>query len=268
MTEAFAVWGQDSGYQSQELPHARTGFNNGATTILERVNDKKESDFQSSLYGSAIQRFLQCVKRSCVHEAVGPESPDLCRPETDRAFIPMSQIRAYLTDDNFKELESILSEIYRASGTNTLIPGKTIIDPKEIVSKRAATFSALLVASKGRYSHDWNYFDFWVDAQLPLTEEYAPSNLREAFEDKDNNFLYNFYKEQWKFCPPVFRKPLRDVHFENDRVLPIISKKQLASNGSPTLWEIKLHTEYNELISKTSKTVSPLYSTQNDFVNC
>jgi hypothetical protein len=63
----------------------------------------------------------------------------------------------------------------------------------------------------------------------------------------DPRFFQRFCEEQWRFSAPVFLYNDTNLHFEANRILPIISKDKLAGGGSAVLHQIKLHKAYNKL---------------------
>jgi hypothetical protein len=72
----------------------------------------------------------------------------------------------------------------------------------------------------------------------------------------DGNLLADFCETQWKFCPAVLDDSVSDKHFEEERILPITTRKRLAGGATANLWLITVHPSYNRLVTGDCETVS------------
>lgn len=134
-----------------------------------------------------------------------------------------------------------------------LFPNSDAIYPEDIFPDKLAVFCTLLKTSRGRWIEHFKQYDTLSDTALPFSPTNPPQNWPDTGNDQE--FLQKFCQEQWKFRVPIFRKPIVERRFHKDQVLPIIFKKALNSGSSASLWLIKIHPAYNQLITEDEKKV-------------
>jgi hypothetical protein len=190
-------------------------------------------------YGDGIPTFLSWVNRVQHFEIVDPFT-------SLRTFVVADDMRQYFMEDNYRDLKRLISTLF--PDARSLAGG---LRENDIVPHNVAVFCTLLTIGKGWWMNYFRYYRSLSDAALPFD---PASPLRDWPENAD--FLPQFCEAQWKFCAPVFRRPFAEQQFPPDRILPIISKEALNTDGSiVSLWRIKIHPSYNYLITEADKTV-------------
>jgi hypothetical protein len=197
----------------------------------------QQPDFQPS-----IQSFLSFLNRGASSFEV--VNPDPTEGPTYLAFAVRDKVQAYLEGNEQEKLKQIIA---------TLFPQGDSVFPNDILPNNIAVFCTLLKISKGKWIKYFRRYKSLSDDKLPFDPTSKPPNWPE--DTGDPTFLKKFCEEQWKFCVPIICQPFADQHFPPETILPIVYKKSLNSGGSATLWLIKLHPAYNQLISENEKAV-------------
>jgi hypothetical protein len=191
---------------------------------------------------AAISEFLAWTQKSCAY-SVGSFASEMSR----REFVPLSTLETYLEDSRNTRLKNILTEVFR--------PDNPPIYPEVILKRYTAVFCTLLELGKGRYIEYFTQHDSLCDVMLPFDLNNRPSNF--PVDTNDSNFFRAFCRRQWKFCAPTFQYPMQHLYFENERVLPIVSRELLGkSGGSAVLHKIRVHQAYNRLEPRDGNPVS------------
>ena len=159
----------------------------------------------------------------------------------------MDEAKKYLNENRQRRLRDIIS---------VLFPDSDDIIPSDILPNYVAVFCILLQISMGKWMKHFRLYDTLRDAALPFDPDHPPSNWPR--NTGDPAFLRKFCEQQWRFCVPILQRPFSDRHFEDRRVLPIIFKQTLSNGGSASLWLVRLHSSYNELITRDPSSVRPL----------
>lgn len=188
-----------------------------------------------------IQGFFDWVRRARAYAILEPTGQER------RAFVPIQKIQTYFAERDRQSLNEILDAVF--------MPEDPPLYAENIVPKYTAVFSILLYINKGRYIKDFTTCGALSDAALPFDPADPPSRF--PISAKDPNFFSRFCEEQWRFCAPTFQRNMLDDKFESERILPITYKKTLGGGGSGTVYKIKIHKLYNELITDESKAVRP-----------
>jgi hypothetical protein len=185
-----------------------------------------------------LQGFLDWITVSSEHEVVHSD------PYVRNPFMPIDRLTEHLQADQYESLWDILTKLY----------GEDLqVFPHDIVPAYTAVFCILLRIGKARYIKHFIQFNHLSDIALPFDPTSSPRNFPTSTQD--GNFLASFCNEQWKFCAPILQYPLSDKYFEADRVLPIVFKEELARGVSATIWKVKVHPSYNNLIPDELKSV-------------
>lgn len=188
-------------------------------------------------YEDAIQAFLSWVDGVQSFEVIDPDT-HLMRP-----FVVAADMRKHFEEDNHRKLKKLISVHFPD-------PGSLWAD--DIVPDNVAVFCTLLSISKGWWMKKFCHHGDLSDAALPFDPTRPPPN----WPAQGAEFLPQFCQAQWKFCAPVLRAPFVGKRFPKDMVLPIIFKQTLNTEGSSaSLWLIKIHPSYNNLISEADKEV-------------
>jgi hypothetical protein len=188
-----------------------------------------------------IQGFLECVRRARVYAVLEPSGQER------RAFVPIQKLETYFTEHNRQSLNELLDAAF--------FPEDAPLYAENITPKYTAVFTILLHINKQRYIKEFTKHGALSDSHLPFDPDDPPPKFPISTEDP--NFFSRFCDEQWKFCAPTFQRHMLDEQFESKRILPITYKERLGGGGSGTLYKIKIHKLYNELIEDESKMVRP-----------
>ncbi|KAK0110693.1 hypothetical protein ONS96_002294 [Cadophora gregata f. sp. sojae] len=78
------------------------------------------------------------------------------------------------------------------------------------------------------------------DCNLPIGLNRTPFP-----SENKSDFWSIFYERQWRYCVPVFDGRLVDKHFHHSRVLPVVSKEQIAQGATATTFKIQIHHMYD-----------------------
>ena len=202
---------------------------------------RPQPDFQPS-----IQSFLAFLNRAASSFEV--DNPDPPEGPTYRPFAVRDKVQAYLEENGQEKLKQIIAALF---------PQGDSVFPNDILPNNIAVFCTLLKISKGSWIKYFRRHKSLSDEKLPFDPTSKPPNWPE--DTADPTFLERFCQQQWKFCVPVICQPFVDQHFPPETILPIVYKKNLNSGGSATLWLIKLHPAYNQLISENEKAVRSLF---------
>jgi hypothetical protein len=162
--------------------------------------------------------------------------------EERSTFLPISNAKAYLAENNHVRLDDILDALFS--------PEEPPVDSATILSNYTAMFCILVDMGHGAaigefVNHDHN------DGQLPFDPHHEPPGLPPV---TDGEFFKKFCSIQFQFCVPTFPKNMAR-RFGSDRILPIREKRKLADGGSAIIYEIKLHGSYNKLLGGLSTAV-------------
>jgi hypothetical protein len=196
-------------------------------------------DSQQRRHTPAIDQFRQWMHKNVLY-AVSPAADANDGNEDVRCtFVPVGEAKKYLQANNHIALDDILYELF----------SEPPVDSETILSNYVAVFCILLDIEEGATIADFVHYDH-NDQQLPFDQE--PSGLPPGNGTK-------FRDKQLRFCVPAFQK-LMARHYTEERILPISMKEKLAGGGTSTIHKIKLHGEYNKLLSGQSTAVSTFLS--------
>lgn len=153
--------------------------------------------------------------------------------ETDRPFIPVSEIEAYFQDN--RPVKKLLAALFPHDPPQ--------VDPETIRKNYAKVFLILVLTGNGRFIVSFVRHDSLCDRYLPFTSRPArfPPSTANA------GFFESFYHRQWEFCAPILQYGMNVQFDEKDLILPIIYKKKLGHGGSSIVHKIELHPAYNKL---------------------
>lgn len=191
----------------------------------------------SQRYTGHVHDFLKWMRTNVLYAVSSADT------EERSAFLPISDAKAYLAEDNHVKLDDILDELFS--------PLEPPVDSGTILSNYTAMFCILIDMGHGAaigefVNHDHN------DQQLPFDpHRESPAGLP---PDTEGDFFEKFCSRQFKFCVPTFPKNMAR-HYGPDRILPISKKRKLADGGNAIIYEIKLHGSYNKLLGGLSTAV-------------
>lgn len=186
-----------------------------------------------------IRGFFDWVRRARAYAVLEPTGQER------RAFVPIQKIQTYFAERDRQRLNEILDAVF--------MPEDPPLYAENIIPKYVAVFSILLHINKARYIKDFTTYGPLSDAALPFDPVNPPPKFPTSSEDP--NFFLRFCEEQWRFCSPTFQRHMLDERFEGKRILPITYKEWLGGGGSGTVYKIKVHKLYNELITDETKAV-------------
>lgn len=152
--------------------------------------------------------------------------------EINRPFIPDPEIEAYFTD--VRPIKKLLAVLFPNEPTK--------VDPETISKKYIKVFLTLLLTGKGRFIGSFIRHENLCDRYLPFRSR--PDHFPQSTTDAE--FFTSFYQQQWEFCARVFQHGM-DLQFDEEDILPIVSKEKIGGGGSAIVHKIQLHPAYNSL---------------------
>jgi hypothetical protein len=152
-----------------------------------------------------------------------------------RRFIPSRMLHEYMSMDRIRELV-----------TAVFAPDESPVRPDDIFPNYVEVFCILLRIGRGNYIEYFVRMRSLSSAQLPLNLDLKPGNFPRV--NVDPGLYKTFCRSQWEFCAAVFRSPMVDVQFEDDRVLPIVQKDLLGEKHGAKTYRIRLEESYDKLV--------------------
>ncbi|KAL9129565.1 MAG: hypothetical protein Q9217_002021 [Psora testacea] len=158
--------------------------------------------------------------------------------EIDCRFIPYKKLEAYFA--RHLRIQNLLIGLFPEKDLGQLP------NPETIRTRYLRIFCILLRIHHGRFIECFVHHDGLADHNLPFESKHPrwPSST-------DPKFFDNFHAQQWPFCAAHLKIHMDD-HFDKDRILPIIEKKELSEGGSAITHRVVVEDEYNELIPRTN----------------
>jgi hypothetical protein len=178
-----------------------------------------------------ISEFIRWVKDKSVTGTLGPV------PAVNHPFMPLPRLETYLKDGNKTRI------LLQALFPN----GDSPVEPEEVWRNCIKVFSILLLIGKGSFIQHFVQHDQLWDSKLPFLS--SPHHFPPA--TGNDQFFVAFFKQQWHFCPYLFRHNEIHAHLEKECILPIVHKEQLGYGGSALTYKIKLHPAYDDLTGPT-----------------
>lgn len=164
----------------------------------------------------------------------------------DLSFMPMEKVKKYFTEDNHSRLNDILEAVYE-----TPYPP---IDADSILENHTAIFCILLRLEKAHYIDQFASYEELSDRRLPFDPSLTPIEFREI--DDDAFFFDQFCEVQWSYCVPIFDSHMLNKRFGAQRLLPIVHREHLGTEGLASRALIQVYGPYNELQSAVGKSAS------------
>ncbi|PVH88884.1 hypothetical protein DL98DRAFT_565731 [Cadophora sp. DSE1049] len=179
-----------------------------------------------------VQAFHAFLRKNISYAVVDPNSAS-----ARRGFQSIKAIREYFEQNGSTRLRELLLGVW--------YPDEPLVDPDDILQNYIAVFCILVELGKGTFVEHFSSRDL-SDLRLPFDPGQSPQTHFPTITD-DPNFFRAFCDMQWKYCAPEFKCPMMNIHFEDQRILPIVSKELIAGGGSALLYRIRLHSLYNRL---------------------
>ena len=162
-------------------------------------------------------------------------------------FLPQSSLQEYLLPNNFLKLRRLLR-------------GLRIINFNTIAQKYLRVCCILLLIGKSEYIERFAEQDHLQDSHLPFYDK--PANFPTCSYDGDSKSLFELFREQqWILCAPTIHYQVGRVLLA-DLILPISIIRRLGKGVSATLFEVEIHSGYNELYSSGVGIIPVSSSTQ------
>jgi hypothetical protein len=167
-------------------------------------------------------------------EALQIPAFDAFSPASGRLFVPKQALRSYLTPN---KIETLHRSCRRPTSHS-----------EKVRNYYLAVFAILFEIGKGKYILHFIPYDGFADEFLPFdefTKKKWPHDCRKFFD--------KFYDTQWEFCAQQLKAGrLENKRMDPKRIIPIIAKVCLKGGPNANILKIKVHPDYNELVSKVS----------------
>ncbi|KAH7409344.1 kinase-like domain-containing protein [Cadophora sp. MPI-SDFR-AT-0126] len=193
-----------------------------------------------------VQAFHAFLRKNISYAVVDPNSAS-----ARRGFQSIRAIREYFEQNGSARLRELLSGVW--------YPDEPLVDPDDILQNYIAVFCILVELGKGTFIDHFSSRDL-SDLRLPFDPGQSPPTHFPTLSD-DPNFFHTFCNMQWKYCAPEFKYPMMNIHFEDQRILPIVSKELIAGGGSALLYRVRLHAMYNRLDPRKPTSSEPRANT-------
>ena len=217
--------------------HLRKGCITGPlSNLTSRDSSSSSMAFRQPTHRPEIQSCLQWMRKNASYSVIHPDT------EERRAFVPLNTIRTHFEELSNTTLSDLLKALFD--------PAESPVDADDILQNRVQVFCTLLMIGKGEYIEQFTSSWGLSDSRLPFRRESPPEDF--PVDPADPDFFQKFCNQQWMFCAPEFQSPMRNMKFEEERILPIVHKRQIAGGGSGMLYEIRLHGSYNKLDPKVT----------------
>jgi hypothetical protein len=203
-------------------------------------------------------RSTKSVQKHALDEYLSWESQKLVEVvaniSTDEktSFIPVGNVKSYLTANGGQRLSNILAEIFKSD-----FPP---IDPELILRDHIAIFCILLRIGHGKHIEHFARFEELSDRRLPFDPNNPPTEF--PLGDHDPAFLIQFCEQQWRYCVPIFDSHMLHKHFGRQRILPIIHKKACenerkacGNERKAEKYVITVYSPHNKLLAGGKNTV-------------
>jgi hypothetical protein len=152
-----------------------------------------------------------------------------------RPFTARSALEAYWTNKRIKEALQEISHRFRFTDSEVTTIRKRFI----------AVFSTLVLTTNIEAIYHVIRYTALEDQHLPFSPRERPP---EKWPSDGGDFKL-FYDEQWQFCPWEFTRDslMSDPEIEEDRILPLLQRKELRFGDLSYVSTIKIHEDYNFL---------------------
>jgi hypothetical protein len=147
--------------------------------------------------------------------------------QTNELFIPFREVEKYLSE---RKVQTLLKVVH---DTSNIPPGANTV-----LKKCKRVFCILLLLGKGKLIQNFCQHDELGDDKLPFHER--PRTL-----PGDSDFWKAFEEEQWKFCSPEILDKDWNRLYDERYILPITYKEKIGAGGSPEVYKIEIHEDYN-----------------------
>jgi len=184
-----------------------------------------------------LQAFHAFLRKNISYAVVDPNSAS-----ARRGFQSIKAIREYFEQNGGTRLRDLVLGVW--------YPEEPLVDPDDILQNYIAVFCILVELGRGTFVEHFSSWDL-SDMKLPFDPGQSPPAHFPIVSDNPR-FFHAFCDMQWKYCAPEFKYPMMNIHFEDQRILPIVSKELIAGGGSALLYRIRLHPWYNRLDPRKS----------------
>lgn len=174
-----------------------------------------------------ISKFIGWIQTQSVLGILGADA-DVKHP-----FMPLPRLEEHLKEGNTTK------RLLRALFPNS----EPQIEPEEVWRTCIRVFSILLLVGRGSYIPHFVHHDQLWDAKLPFFSQ--PRHFPPTAGD--DAFFPSFFKQQWHFCPHIFRRSVMDAQIDKECILPIVGMEKLGGGGSALTYKIELHPAYDDL---------------------
>ncbi|PVH73640.1 hypothetical protein DL98DRAFT_594829 [Cadophora sp. DSE1049] len=155
-------------------------------------------------------------------------------------FLPRSALIEYFQSNNNARPQALLGAAF---------PESKSLNLNTISQKYLQVFCILLLIGRAECLEMFAERDDLQDSHLPFDANVQ--HFPACAADRDvKEFLRLFLQKQWMICAPPFRFQI-NKEFHDEQVLPITIKRELGQSASAALFEVEIHSEYNQLISST-----------------
>ena len=178
-----------------------------------------------------VQAFQAFLRENVSYAFVHPSSTS-----ARREFLSIKAIREYFEQNGSTRLRKLLLGVW--------YPDEPHVDPNDIMQNYIAVFCILVELGRGTLVEHFFFWDL-SDMKLPFDPVQSPPAHFPIVSDNPR-FFSAFCDMQWKYCVPEFKDPMMNIHFDAQRILPIVSKELIAGGGSGIMHNVGLDPPYNQ----------------------
>lgn len=167
--------------------------------------------------------------------------------DNSKGFLPEDRLYEYLESSNFKVLNNLVKAIYEVYQLS--------LNAKEIVCNTySKVFCILIRIGQIQFLPSFLEQDDLNDKHLPFEPSQRPNSF--PIDPSNEDFFDKFCAEQWKFCPPRMTLSYNRRTFDDNRILPFISKTLIARGATAEIYKVEIYVYYNDF----SETIFPAFA--------
>jgi hypothetical protein len=182
----------------------------------------------------AVQNLLHKIQTESV-PAFDFASDSTFAPSSTHSFVPRSEVKAYLQNDNYYQTKELLRAIYEHEAP---------VSAREVAVNCPTVCCILALINKLPYVSAFAHNrDLWDDCLPFRSSENFPQDT------SDSSFFQCFYKHQWRFLAEVLSDTSRGVQFRKEYILPFIGLDYKTGGHTARVYKAIVHHDYDNMVS-------------------